>query len=96
MSKTAQFKELRFKSKDEFNEWLAKTAKYKIDFEDHGQDFLSWWIDKRGEVIHCEPFQSSVWNGTMVMTNSIKVGKQIVFQDGRILNYKTTKISLNP
>lgn len=36
-----------------------------LKFEDHGQDFLEWDIDRNGVVIDCRPFQS-VWIGTKV------------------------------
>lgn len=70
-----QYKDKKFKSKEAFEKWLKETAKYKITFEDDGQDFLVWFIDERGEVIHCTPFQASVWNGMMVCVDRIKIGQ---------------------
>lgn len=68
-----QYQYLKFKNEKEFSVWLEEKAKYKVVFEDKGQDFLIWWLDERGEVLHSEPFQASVWNGTMVILSSLKV-----------------------
>lgn len=72
------YEKLTFKSREEFYAWLKKTTKWKVQFEDHGQDFLQWWIAKNGEVIHCEPFQASIWNGTKVDKQSIKKGNHLI------------------
>ena len=29
------YKQVKFKNKAEFNHWLNKTTKYKLEFEDH-------------------------------------------------------------
>ena len=87
-----KYKDLTFKSKEKFNAWLKSKTKWILNFEDKGQDFLRWWVDARGEVLNCEPFQSRIWNGSMIMPNSIKKGEKICFQDGRVLNYKTIKV----
>ncbi|MCH7400107.1 hypothetical protein MM236_19080 [Belliella sp. DSM 107340] len=42
----------------------------RIHFEDQGQDFLSWDLDRLDEVVGCEPFQGSVWIGCVVITDS--------------------------
>lgn len=84
----SQYKDKKFKSKKAFETWLKKIAKYHIRFEDKGQDFLEWWLDERGEILHSTPFQASVWNGTMVDIYSLEIGKKLLFQDGRELNYK--------
>ena len=83
----AKYKNLKFKSTKEFEEWLEKTTKYKVNFEDKGQDFLHWWIDERGEVLHSS-MQSSVWNGFIVDLPLLIMGKVIVFSDGRVLKHK--------
>lgn len=69
-----QYKNLRFKDRASFDKWLEETAHYIVEFEDHGQDFLKWWLDERGEVLHSDPYQSSVWNGTIVTLASLKKG----------------------
>lgn len=38
-----------------------------IYFEDKGQDFLEWDLDKDGQVIGCRPGQSWVWIGAKVL-----------------------------
>lgn len=37
-----------------------------IEFEDKGQDFLTWEINEDLNVIDCWPFQSSIWEGCKV------------------------------
>ena len=86
------YKELTFKSEIDFKKWLQKTTKYHIYFEDKGQDFLEWFIDERGEVLHSN-LQSFVWNGKMVDIKTIVVGKKLRFSDGSTLNYKIIKIN---
>lgn len=55
----------------------------KIYFEDRGQDFLVWTLDKEGFVINSEPFQKSIWEGTQVILGSIKIGyrPKLVFKE---------------
>lgn len=71
-----EFKDKKFKTKKDFQKWLDKTAKYKIEFEDHGQDCLEWWIDEGGEVLHSN-LQSAVWNGHLVSLFDLMVGEEI-------------------
>lgn len=33
-----------------------------IQFEDHGQDFLTWEVSKKGKVKSSQPFQTSIWS----------------------------------
>ena len=41
---------------------------FVIHFEDHHQDFLRWYVEvDTGNVIECEPFQSSIWCGNHVV-----------------------------
>lgn len=69
----------------------------KIYFEDHGQDFLWWTIDRDGFVIDCGPFQASVWVGSQVLQPyNLKVGGEVDFNTKRgsllTLKYKIKKI----
>ncbi len=52
----------------------------KITFEDHGQDFLEWTIDKNGQILTCAPFQGSIWCRYMVTTKRFKVGGFVSIQ----------------
>lgn len=68
-----------------------------ITFEDHGQDFLEWDIEKH-RVIGCRPFQASVWVGLLVFTSEPKLragGRVTVLADGkpREINYRIEKVS---
>lgn len=42
-----------------------------ITFEDDGQDFLQWDIDRAGKVVACRPFQSATWCGCVVLNHRI-------------------------
>ena len=37
-----------------------------IEFEDRGQDFLRWGLDRQGYVRTCEPAQGFAWLGRKV------------------------------
>jgi len=71
-----EYRDLTFKSEQEFKDWLKEKTEMIIHFKDNGQDCLMWYIDKGGEVLHSE-LQSFVWNGGIVDLNTVKVGKQI-------------------
>lgn len=47
-----------------------------VFFEDHGQDFLEWDIEK-GEVIACRPFQEWLWKGVKVHNRTIRPGDRL-------------------
>lgn len=54
----------------------------KIEFEDYGQDFLSWVIDTEKErVVECEPFQVLRWVGQVVTQKEFKAGGRVTFID---------------
>lgn len=90
--KKPKYKNLKFKTMEKFDEWLKKTATKKINLKDCGQDFLAFWIDNRGEILHTTPYQSEIWNGRMIKMDSIKVGKKINFSDGLELKYPVIDI----
>lgn len=56
------------------NTIIEEGKSLKIYFEDKGQDFLSWTLDKKGFVIDSEPFQRSIWYGTRVLLISLREG----------------------
>ena len=87
------YENLKFKSEKEFNGWLQKTAKYKIEFEDNGQDFLTWWVGDAGEVLHSD-MQSRVWNGKSVWVGTLKEGCQPKFKRGGSLTHKIKKVTI--
>jgi len=88
----AKYQDLKFGSEKIFNDWLNKTATKKITFQDDGQDFLTWWVDNRGEVLHCEPFQAWLWNGKMVDLERTRVGSRLKFQDGNEMKHTVKEI----
>lgn len=55
---------------------------FKIEFEDHGQDFLFWTIDTQKEkVVDCGPFQYTVWVGLCCKQKAFEVGGKVAFID---------------
>jgi hypothetical protein len=55
-----------------------------ITFEDHGQDFLKWDIDEKGNVIDCRPFQAWIWCNKIVTNHTqLKVGGYVKNKDIR-------------
>jgi len=88
---TPKYKNKKFKSEQEFNNWLKQKTEIKIIFEDDGQDFLEWFVDKRGEVLHGN-LQAFVWNGKMVDLTKIKIGKNLPLQDGSEIIHRIKKI----
>lgn len=92
MALKPQYKNKKFKNATEFEKWLKKTATKKIIFEDDGQDFLEWYIDKYGEVLHCAPFQAQLWNGTMVDVYNMRVGSNLPLQNGDVMRHRVKKI----
>ena len=52
-----------------------------IHFEDHGQDFLRWTVSSGGDVVACEPFQSSIWCKAEIINRAdLQVGVQPVYK----------------
>lgn len=52
----------------------------KIEFEDHGQDFLTWIIDtEKQKVIDCWPFQAAIWVGSEVTQTDFEKGGLVNF-----------------
>lgn len=61
---------------------IEHQTKYKIHFQDNGQDFLEWHINENGTVINAEPFQSEIWTGSFVLPKNIenlKEGATLIF-----------------
>ncbi len=71
-------------------------TKYIIHFQDHGQDFLKWYINKDGYVIDSQPFQRSIWVGKFTIPQTAKVGKKLaIWLDGESwVNYPVKKIEV--
>lgn len=51
-----------------------------IEFEDNGQDFLRWTVDRNGVVIGSWPFQKRIWVG-LEITNlvDLKPGRKVKY-----------------
>jgi len=69
-----------------------------VHFEDGGQDFLTWQLDRNGKVVDCTPFQASVWCGYYVLNfPNIKAGDtlSILKSPGdKVLNIKYPVLSV--
>lgn len=87
-----KYKALRFETEKEFEAWLAKTATQKIELVDEGQDFNFFWVDERGEILNTKPFQAGIWNGKIILLNTIKKGHNLVFTDGVTLKHPVANV----
>lgn len=60
--------------------YLEKIA-VRLEFEDHGQDFLDWDLDANGKVIGCGPFQAFAWVGGKVLGFAkLKAGDTLIYE----------------
>ncbi len=89
----AKYKNKKFSSKKVFEQWLEKLTKYILHFEDKGQDFLTWYVDERGEVLHSD-LQSVVWNGKMLDIESLRKNKCPIFLDDNGFGIGTLKYKI--
>lgn len=69
----------------------------KITFEDNGQDFLTWTVDGKGNVVDCRPFQFYIWRSVIVDLNTVQPGVGVSFKikgKGEVitLKHKTLKV----
>lgn len=53
---------------------IKKATKYIIEFEDEGQDFLTWYLDKDGCVLDSKPCQRNIWVGKSTVPDFVQVG----------------------
>ena len=64
----------------------------KLHLEDHGQDFL-WFKVAGNKVVEAGPFQNWLWAGKeLVPPKRWQKGSQIIWADGRVLNYRVTRV----
>jgi hypothetical protein len=49
-----------------------------VVLEDHGQDFLEFDLDERGEIIETRPYQGRVLNGRKVLNKNLGVGDRLL------------------
>lgn len=69
---------------------------HKLEFEDHGQDFL-YFIVQGGAVVEAGPFQSRIWVGKKVLDREFTVGQRIEMVLGdkiRNLNYPIKSVAV--
>lgn len=52
---------------------------FRIHFEDHGQDFLTWDVDiMTAKVVDCRPFQADIWcQFTVLNLDDLEVGGKV-------------------
>lgn len=51
-----------------------------LTFQDHGQDFLTWQIEK-DRVVDCTPFQASIWLRSRILNpDELAVGTCVVIK----------------
>ncbi len=94
----AKYKDLKFENEAKFKDWLNKTATQLIQIEDAGQDFLQFWIDECGEILHTAPFGGHLWNGTFVDLKKLHLVKPLQlkgvtgYENGYTMAYSVVKI----
>lgn len=71
-------------------------TKYIIEFEDYGQDFVEWFIDKRGYILDSQPFQRWIWAGRFTIPENAKVGEKLAIWTGEesYVNYPIKSIKV--
>ena len=74
--KIPQFKEKRFNSDEELNQWLDEISKYEITLRDFGQDMLKLWVHESGEILY-SMFFSIIYFGKFLNTDALKEGEPI-------------------
>ena len=98
MKKKKTMEEVEEEKKEEILNMSKKQidikTKYIIHFEDHGQDFLEWHIDKDGYVLDSKPFQRNIWAGKHTIPDFVMVGDKLpIWLDGEsYVNYPIKKI----
>ncbi len=70
---------------------ISEGTIYKIDLEDKGQDFTTFYVEN-GVIIHVEPFQGWVWRGKQFTQTSFAAGDPLIFKDGPRLNYHVAAV----
>jgi hypothetical protein len=74
-----QYKDLKFKNKQSFKNWLSRTSRIIVEFKDFHQDLIKIWLDEHGELLHAE-MQSFLKPGYFF--RKIIPGKAIEIYDG--------------
>jgi hypothetical protein len=87
-----KYKDLKFKSTTEFDQWLKDKTKYIVHFDDIDFDPTEWYLDEHGEILHSSPFQSAYWNGKMVKVGVLNSEGIVLFHDGNLLNHTPSQI----
>jgi hypothetical protein len=72
----------------------------RIEFEDHGQDFLWWDVDCDSyQVVDCGPFQSDIWtNITLINMERLETGvcpSFVLTEQINVCNPHITTFTLN-
>lgn len=83
----AKFKDLKFNSEAEMNEWLKKVTYKVIDLKDNGQDMQRIWVHETGEILNCD-FHSSIYCGKFIDMKKLAVGNHLNIWDEEKKRYK--------
>ena len=82
-----QFKELKFKSLTELNDWLRKLTSKLIRLEDNGQDMQMIWVHQSGEILNCD-YNSRFYLGKFIDMNALKKGNPLRIWNKKNQDYK--------
>lgn len=71
-----QFKDVQFRSKSKYEEWLAKMTYMVLQFADLGQDLSTMCLHNSGEILDCD-FNEDIYNGKFVNLHAVYQGEAI-------------------
>jgi hypothetical protein len=58
-----------------------------IEFEDNGQDFLEFQINKNGFVLASSPFQSDLWKGAYIALSDVRINEELPIHHPPHINF---------
>jgi hypothetical protein len=90
----SQFKEKKFESETEFEEWLKKKTHKKIFLKNKGQDKMKIYVSKSGEIIHANK-QCSIWNGKFINMETLKKNTNIRMWNNETSEWETMNYKVN-
>lgn len=83
----AKFKDLKFKSEHEMNNWLKEVTFKIIDLKDNGQDMQRIWVHETGEILNSD-FNSEIYCGKFIDMKKLAVGNHLNIWDESNERYK--------
>ncbi len=88
MKKTSQFKEVRFKTDKQMDNWLASVTHAAIYLESFGQDMQKIWVHKTGEILHTD-FNQEMYIGRFINIEKLAHDRALEIWDNETETYET-------